>query len=131
MFGLIDRLTKEFLGKYGRIALDFLLSNTFVICTIVIAYGTLLIFAQRNLEKLAEKTKKSENSNELFKKDPASALAEKDPEFWEQLREASKFPFISLPSSLLFYRLTQANMNKLLSRYLVLQQKTKYRARGK
>ena len=125
MFGLIDGLLQGFLGKYGRVLLDILLSNSFVVCTIVVIYGAILIFAQKNLEKIGKKAKTLESGNDLFCKDPAVVLAEKENEFWEQLRGASQFPFIALSSSLFFYLVTRSTMNKLLIRYFLSQQHQK------
>ena len=123
MFGLINAMLREFLGKYGIKLLDVLLSNSLIVCTIVIFYGVLLVFAQGNMEKIGKKAKNLETGDILPGKDPASILAAKKPEFWEQLQEGIRFPFISLPSSFLLYRITQANMNKLLIRYFLSQQR--------
>ena len=109
--------------------LDVLLSNSFAVCTLVVIYGVILILAQRNLEKLAEKAKTLENGNILYSNDPAAALAEKGLPFWEELRKTSRFPFIALASSFLVYRVTQENMNKLLVRFI--SQKQKMQRRGK
>jgi hypothetical protein len=122
MFGFINSLLRDLLGKYGRMVLDFLLSNSFVLCAGIVLYGTVLIFARRNLEKMGKKAKAAEDGDALSHGDPAAVFAAKEAEYWEQLRQDSQFPFISLQSSLSLYRVTQENMNKLLVGHFLAQQ---------
>jgi len=121
MFGLINALIENFLGKYGRILLDILLSNSFIICIIVIVYGIVLHFAQKNMENIGKKAKMLKLNVIFSGKEPNALLSAKESELWEQLRKDIKFPFISLPSSLFLYRITEVNINKLLVRYFLSQ----------
>ena len=111
---MFDSISREFLGKYGRMLLDFVLSNGLVICSIVVIYGAFLIYAQRNMENIGKKAKTMEIDDVLCNSDPVAALAAKEHDFWEALRKASRFPFISLPTSFLLYPVNQTNINKLL-----------------
>jgi hypothetical protein len=125
MFQLIDSINREFLGKYGRIALDFCLENSLIICGIVIVYGMLLAAAHNNLERIAKKAKDL-GKDELFNAGkPEEALTAKSEEFWNELRNASGFPFISHSTKLLLYRTNKKNMQMLLSRFIAYQQKNK------
>jgi len=117
MFRLFEAINRELLGKYGRALLDFFLSNSYIICPIVVFYGFFLVMAQRNMEQIRKKVKTLENNAVSYEKNPDTALEEKKPEFWEELRKASRFPFISLPSSFALYPITQANLNKLLIKF--------------
>ncbi|MDR2181866.1 MAG: hypothetical protein LBN92_04210 [Treponema sp.] len=131
MFGFFQALTRDLLGKYGRIALDFCLENSLVIGLIVIGYGYLLIRAQNNLEKLAGKLAESGGAALFTAKDPASLLAEKDDAFWDEIRTASRFPLIAHPTTLFPHRLTGGHLKKLLARYILYQQKNKIFERTK
>jgi hypothetical protein len=132
MFGLIDTISRNFLGKYGSNLLDFLLSHGFGVCVVVILYGSLLIFAQRNLDKIGKKVKNLEKDDLFLQKDPFMVLAAKDADFWRRLQKESQFPFIALSSSLLLYRINRNNLNKLLSRYILnYQQQQKLNIRSK
>lgn len=123
MFGLIDAMIREFLGKYGKKVLDALLSNSFIVCSIVVLYGAILIFAQRNLEKIGKKAKTLVNDGAFSSGDPARVLEDTSPDFWEQLSKTSQFPLISAPSSFLLYRITQENMKNLLPKYYLIEQR--------
>jgi hypothetical protein len=127
MFRLIESINREFLGKYGRIALDFCLENSLIICGIVIVYGMLLAAAHNNLERIAKKAKDL-GEDELFNADrPEEILTAKNEEFWNELRSVSGFPFISHSTKFLLYRVNKKNMQKLLSRFIAYQQKNKPR----
>jgi len=132
MFRLVDGITQDLLGIYGRILLDFLLSNSLIICSIVVIYGAVLIFAQRNFDRICQKAKGLDKDNALSGENPAIVLANKGCEFWEQLQKDSQFPFIALPSSFFLYRINQTTMTKLLVRYFSPQwNKMKYLSRKK
>jgi hypothetical protein len=125
MFGLIDSINREFLGKYGRIVLGFCLENSLVICGIVIVYGMLLAAAHNNLERIAKKAKALGEDGLFNAGKPEEILAAKNEEFWNELQYASGFPFISHSTKLLLYRVNKKNIQKLLSRFIVYQQKIK------
>jgi hypothetical protein len=124
MFGLVEIIIRDFLGKYGSLALDFLRENSLFIGILVILYGLVLILAQNNLEKIAKKANELENGNLFAKKEPLTFLTAKPPEFWDDLQHVSGFPFISHTTKLLLYRVTQENLCKLLVRYITFRQKT-------
>jgi hypothetical protein len=124
MFRSIEAIIRDFLGKYGRIALDFCLENSLIICGIVIVYGMILAAAQNNLERIVKKAGDLEDG--LFKTGkPDELLNTKSEEFWDELRRASGFPFISHATKLLLYRVNKPNIQKMLSRFIVYQQKNK------
>ena len=125
MFGIFDSISRELLGKWGRNLLDFVLANSYIICPIVVFYGAILIFAQRNMEKIAKKAETLENGSNLYQNDPTSAFTAKESEYWEQLREVSGFPFISLPSSFRLYRSTSKNISSLIVPFIAIKQKMK------
>ena len=125
MFGIFDSISRELLGKWGRNLLDFVLANSYIICPIVVFYGAILIFAQRNMEKIAKKAETLENGSNLYQNDPTSAFTAKESEYWEQLREVSGFPFISLPSSFRLYRSTPKNISSLIVPFIAIKQKMK------
>jgi hypothetical protein len=123
---MIDYAVREALGPYGRVLLDFWLDHAIIISSIVLVYGVIVVRAQHNLQLLAQKT------YELLGKEDFLAQAElekilkvQELTFWDTLRSSSRFPFITLPFSLIIYRISQANMNKLLCRYFVYQQRAK------
>jgi hypothetical protein len=127
MFRLIESISREFLGKYGGMLLDFCLENSLIICVIVILYGMLLAAAHNNLERIAKKAKDL-GKDELFNAGkPEEILAAKSEEFWDELRNVSGFPFISHSTKLFLYRATKKNMQMLLSRFIAYQQKNKPR----
>lgn len=122
---MIDSINREFLGKYGRIVLDFCLENTLIICGIVVVYGMLLAAAHNNLERIAKKAKALGEDGLFNAGKPEEILAAKNEEFWNELQYASGFPFISHSTKLLLYRVNKKNIQKLLSRFIVYQQKNK------
>jgi hypothetical protein len=125
MFRLLEAISRDFLGKYGRIVLNFCLENSLIVCGIVIVYGIVLAAAQNNLERIAKKAKDL-GKDELFKTGkPEELLGSKSEEFWDELRHASGFPFISHSTKLLLYRVNKQNIQKMLSRFIVYQQKNK------
>jgi hypothetical protein len=125
MFRLVEGISRDFLGKYGRIALDFCLENSLIICGIVLVYGIILAAAQNNLERIAKKAK-SLGEEDLFNTSkPEELLGAKGEEFWDELRHASNFPFISHSTKLLLYRINKQNIQKLLSRLIIYQRKNK------
>jgi hypothetical protein len=127
MFRLLEAISKDFLGKYGRSVLDFCLENSLIMCGIVIIYGIILVAAQNNLERIAEKAKDLGN-DELFNTNkPEEILDTKNGEFWTELQYTSGFPFISHPTKLLLYRVNKKNLQKMLSRFITYQQKNKPR----
>jgi hypothetical protein len=123
VFGLINAIIRDFLGKYGGKLLDLVLSNSSIICLVVVLYGTVLIFARRNMEKIGKEAKSLEDGSIFSEREPFSALASRDAMFWDQLRKVSRFPFITLPSSLLLYRVTRTNTHILLAKYIVYRQR--------
>jgi hypothetical protein len=132
---MVDYAVREALGPYGRLLLDFWLDHALIISSVVLAYGIVVMGAQKNLQNLVQKTVELLGKDVFTaNSDPKAILETQVPAFWDDLRSSSRFPFITLPFSLYIYRTSQANMNKLLCRYFNYQQKaqeTRNRRRSK
>ncbi|MDR1904400.1 MAG: hypothetical protein LBQ88_19215 [Treponema sp.] len=123
MFRLFEGILRDFLGKYGRLFLDFCLENSFVVGVIVVSYGMILIIAQGNLDKIAKKAREL-GPEELFEsKNPALILEKRERAFWDELRAVSSFPFIAHSTGLFLHSLSVKNMQKLLGRFIIYKQK--------
>jgi len=124
-FFMVDYIVREALGVHGRAVLDFWLENNLIISSIVLAYGILVICANKNLQKLAQKACELLGKEEWAEKELTTVLKDKEPDFWDTLWAFSKFPFISLPFSLGLYRTNQTNLIKLLERFFSYKMKTR------
>lgn len=126
---MFSAISREMLGQYGRILLDFFLNNRLIISLIIILYGVILLVAHQNLKAMAQKALDLKGSSLFDHADPALVLAEEGDGFWEELKKAFTFPILSMPSSFLIYRTTRANQQKLLASYILYRQKIYARRR--
>ncbi|MDR1388793.1 MAG: hypothetical protein LBJ31_02325 [Treponema sp.] len=126
MFWIFDTLIRDFLGKYGRIALDFCLENSLVIGLVVIGYGYLLIRAQNNLEKVVKKARELAGPVLFEAEKPAALIALKGDDFWDTIRAESAFPFVAHPTTLLLRRPSAPVLKRLLERSILYEQKNKF-----
>ena len=122
---MIDYIIRGVLGEYGRIILDFWLDNNLLVSSILLAYGIFIIISNKNLQKMAKKGYELLGKEDWSDNELTEILNEKDIDFWNTIQESSRFPFISLPLSVVSYRVTQTNLKTFLTRYFlhVIQQK--------
>jgi hypothetical protein len=118
-----EYMSRTALGTYGNMVLDFLLEHLAEFGIIVVLYGIIVIFAHRNLEKIALKAKELIKDSLTPEADHNAIISAQNEEFWDKLVEASTFSLIALPAALFCHRTTKDNLKKLLTRLIATRQK--------
>ncbi|MDR1389746.1 MAG: hypothetical protein LBJ31_07190 [Treponema sp.] len=121
--GLFEYMSRTALGTYGVMILDFLLAHLAEFGVVVVLYGSMVILAHRNLEKITLKARELCGDSLTPESDHGALVSSQNEAFWDKLAESSTFPLIALPAALLCRRSTKENLKKLLVRLVAARQK--------